>query len=360
MLLSLLWTIDFKITFEALSKEIPLLLLPICFSIVPISSSQKNQIISNFSYGFTLFVFYCLLKAIIRFIITQNTEVFFYHQLVTLDVNAIHVSAYSVIAFFYFFTKKEKRTFDKLIMPILALFIILLSSKNIIVIFFILLIFKVLFSKNYLNKKQLYLFGLVFLIVSGFLFNKVKDRFLLEIESNAKDNSVNSTYENGALVYNVSINDAWNKDKFNHNDFFPGTALRVYQARVFFELLQEENITFTGYGLNASWAKLKEKRIQHNLYPGYENFNFHNQYIQNFAELGVVGFLLLVIMVILTLKNGSKSKDFIHISFAILMISLFLTESFLWRQRGVVFFTVMYCLVNSKIAPNKSIKNKKT
>ncbi len=127
----------------------------------------------------------------------------------------------------------------------------------------------------------------------------------------------------------------------------PGTALRVYQIRVFIELLQEENIFLTGFGLNASWTKIKEKRIEHNLYPGYEKFNFHNQYVQNFAELGVFGFILLIIMVLLTLKTAIKNKDFIHFSFAVLMISLFLTESFLWRQRGVVFFTMLYCILNT-------------
>ncbi|HBK83023.1 MAG TPA: hypothetical protein DDZ41_05405 [Flavobacterium sp.] len=69
--------------------------------------------------------------------------------------------------------------------------------------------------------------------------------------------------------------------------------------------------------------------------------------MQNFAELGLIGFLLLVAILFLNLKNTIKSKDFIHIAFAILMISLFLTESFLWRQRGVVFFTLFYCLFNT-------------
>ena len=63
-------------------------------------------------------------------------------------------------------------------------------------------------------------------------------------------------------------------------------------------------------------------------------------------------------MVVLNLKNAFKSKDFIHIAFAILMISLFLTESFLWRQRGVIFFMVFYCLFNAstQIKLGKKIK----
>ena len=128
--------------------------------------------------------------------------------------------------------------------------------------------------------------------------------------------------------------------------------MRVYQARVFTQLLQQENIFFSGYGLNASYVKVEEKGIEHNVFQGDENhigyhkLNFHNQYIEVFADLGIIGLLLLLAMLGLNLKNGIVNKDFVHIAFAILMIALFLTESFIWRQRGVIFFTVLYCLFN--------------
>jgi O-antigen ligase len=111
-----------------------------------------------------------------------------------------------------------------------------------------------------------------------------------------------------------------------------------------------------GFGLNASLVKIEEKGKKYDVFlgdektEGYQMKNFHNQYIQNFAELGVIGFVLLILILGLNLKNALKSKDFIHIAFAILMISLFLTESFLWRQRGVVFFALFYCLFNHKDA----------
>ena len=117
-------------------------------------------------------------------------------------------------------------------------------------------------------------------------------------------------------------------------------------------MLQEDPIFFTGYGLNATDEKIKQKRIEHNLYPGYENFNFHNEYIQIFAELGIFGLLLIITMLTINVINAIKTKDFIHISFTVLMISLFLTESFLSRQRGIVFFTIMYCIFNSGIEMN--------
>jgi hypothetical protein len=52
-------------------------------------------------------------------------------------------------------------------------------------------------------------------------------------------------------------------------------------------------------------------------------------------------------MVLVNLKTAINRKDFVHFSFAILIISLFLTESFLSRQRGVLFFTLFYCIYNS-------------
>jgi O-antigen ligase len=125
-------------------------------------------------------------------------------------------------------------------------------------------------------------------------------------------------------------------------------------------MINEDNIFWRGYGLNASYPKIEAKGIKYNVYlgkgssKGYQKMNFHNQYIQNFAELGVVGFILLLVMLFFNIKNAIKSKDFVHFTFAILMISLFLTESFLWRQRGVVFFTMLYCLFNSGIAQNSS------
>ena len=110
--------------------------------------------------------------------------------------------------------------------------------------------------------------------------------------------------------------------------------------------MAEENVFFQGLGLNASYKMLEEKGLKYNVFQGnettegYQKKNFHNQYIQVFSELGFIGFVFLILILFVNLKNALKNKDFTHIVFAILMISLFLTESFLWRQRGVVFFTV--------------------
>ena len=350
MAISLIWTRDFSGSFKALSKELPLLILPLCFFIFPsFSKEQKQKAIQYYSYGIAVFTLFCLTKAIVRYVLSSNVNVFFYHELVTEDVNAIHVSVYVCLAIFYFIIYSSKTILDKIIIILLTLFLILLSSKNISIVFFGLVIFYYLrYNKTTVKEKTVKL-SLLFIIVIAIAFTgKIKDRFLIEYQSNAKENSINKEISTQTgIVYNVSAKLAWTQDNFNPNDFFAGTAFRVYQIRIFKEMLQEDPIFFTGYGLNATDFKIAEKRIEHNLYKGYENKNFHNEYIQIFAEIGFFGLILLITMVLLNFKNAIKKQDFMHISFAVLMISLFLTESFLSRQRGIVFFTIFYCLFNA-------------
>ena len=316
-----------------------------------------------YSYGILLFVLYYSLRAIVRFFILHDSRVFFYHGENNVDfglvpklLNAIHFSVFVAIAFFCFFIKKVKSNYDLILSGILFGFLLLLSSKNIIiVVLFLILIHVFFFSKvsHKMRLKNLIVFGII--VALFFSFGRIKDRFKTEFQTNDNKSLTANVIEGiPESVHILSIKEAWCNDSFTPNDYFPGTAFRVYQLRIFTEMMTENNIFLTGFGLNASYPKIKEKAIEHNVYlgeegkEGYQNKNFHNQYLQNFAELGLFGFLILVIMLFINIKNAYKSKDFVHFAFSILMISLFLTESFLWRQRGVVFFTLLYCIFNTK------------
>jgi O-antigen ligase len=342
-----------------------LFLIPLVFMKLRFSINQKSKILKYYSYSMVILVVVFLLRASVRYLINQDSRVFFYHGendddygLVPKLLNAIHVSVFVALAFFYFFTKEVKSKIYIILSLLLSVFIILLSSKNVILVFFFLiLVYYFYYSKTSRNMRLKNLIVFVGIIVIALSFGKIKERFQEEFRNNTLNTlspNVTATLEQG--VHNISIYEAWNNETFTPNDYFPGTAFRVYQVRMFLELLKEESIFLKGFGLNASQKMLLEKEKKYNLYNGYGNFNFHNQYIQNFAELGVIGFVLLLVMLSMNLKNAIKNKDFIHISFAVLMISLFLTESFLWRQRGVVFFTAFYCLFNLQITrfPSKS------
>lgn len=366
MVLSLFWTVDLSRTQSALLKELPLIIVPICFILFGnLSALEKQKILKFYSFGIVIFTVFYLIKAIVKFYITNDSSVFFHHELVTKDVNAIHVSIYVAIAFFYFYTKSNKKIVDFLPLLLLALAVFLLSSTNTIIIFILLMICYHLFYSKISNKLRLKnLILLIILIFSMSFIGKIKDQLIEEYETLMTDSSVNDVIsKENEKVYNVSIKQAWTNPVFNQNDFFPGAAFRVYQMRIFLEMLQEKGIFWNGFGVDASYSEIEKKGIQYNIFlgnekqAGYQTKNFHNQYIQIFAELGIFGLLLILTMLFITIQNAFKNKDFIQIAFAILMISLFMTESFLWRQRGITFFILMYCVFNSDLNLKKTVAN---
>ena len=365
MSLSYFWSIDKTETISAIPKEIALFVFPLAFLFnQKFSAIQLEKIKQYYSFSMVVLVIFFLIRAVIRYALFHDSRVFFYHGendddygLVPKLLNAIHVSVFVALGFFYFFSKEVKTKTEILFSILLFGFIILLSSKNIILVVILLIFIHLFFFSKIAHKmrlRNLIIFGAIILVALS--MGKIKERFKEEFRNNTPNSlstNVTASLENG--VHNISIYEAWNNEKFTPNDYFPGTAFRVYQARMFFELLKEEPIFLKGFGLNASKKMLLEKEKKYNLYSGYGGFNFHNQYIQNFAELGIIGFLLLLTMLFVNIKNAINTKDFVHFTFAILMISLFLTETFLWRQRGVVFFTLFYCLFNTNVSQRKTI-----
>ena len=350
MIMSLIWTIESKETIKGLQKEILLLLIPLAFCGLPkINKNHIDKVFKWYSFAMAGFAIFYFLNAIVKFTDSRNKDVFFYHELVTLELNAIYVSVFASLAMFFFLAKKEKSNIDRAGFLILVVFIFLLSSKNIIIVdLLMVIIYYFFFSAVSVKGKRVILATVVFASLSVITFIKpVRDRFMIEFETIFVDGSLKkTTEENQAPIYNISLKQAWSQDKFQQNDFFPGTAFRFFQIRIFKEMLQQENIFFTGFGLDASQNKIKEKVKEHNLYAGYGEFNFHNEYVQIFSELGLFGFLIVVSMLFVTIRKGILNKDFIHIAFSVTMIVLFLTESFLSRQRGIIFFIILYCIFN--------------
>ena len=185
---------------------------------------------------------------------------------------------------------------------------------------------------------------------------------MIEFSSNTKDSINHEVLEiQSKGIQIVSIKEAWTAKKFSQNHYFPGTAFRVYQARVLFELLNEELKWWGGYGLDGSYIKLEEKALKYDIYRGsedslgYQKHNFHNQYLQIIADLGLLGFSIIALLLISLLKNNFQQKAFLPLAFTVIMITLFITECFLWRQRGVTFFTIMTLLFYNKNHLNKPL-----
>ena len=359
MIFSLIWSVNIQSSLSGIQKSLSFLVIPMAFFALPnFNKDLLNTIFKIFSFSMSFYALFYLLNALVGFVDTHDFSLFFYNNLVPIDPGAVYMSVFASFALFYFIQLSHKSVFEIAALIILTIFLFLLSSKSIITVDFIIIVcYYTFFAEIPSSTKTLTIFLVsVFLFFSIFFVKEVKERFMIEYETAFVDNTLENSLEKANLkVHNVSIKEAWNTTKFHKTDFFPGTALRIYQIRIFKEIMSENNKFLTGFGLEASQEQIRIKALANNLHQDYGEYNFHNQYLQTFSELGILGLLVLVVMLIVNIVNALHNKDFLHIAFAITMIMLFLSESFFCRQRGIVFFIVLFCLFNATTKTNKSL-----
>ena len=213
--LSLFWSIDFKSTLNTIPRLIPMILIPFIFMISqPFEGYHKKALIKYYSYSMLILAIVFILRAQIRYSITNDFRAFFYHGENDIDyglvpklLNAIHVSVFVAIGYFYFISKESKKGIDYIAILILLGFILLLSSKNIILIVILSsIIYLFYFSKlsHKLRLKNLIVFSLLIILI--FSYEKLKDRFNTEFKVNT-DKSLSTNVIEGIpnKVHYVSI-----------------------------------------------------------------------------------------------------------------------------------------------------------
>lgn len=325
IVISLILLEDSENVSSKLVRALPFLLVPLSFSFVNVLTRKGiERIFVVFSNVLVLYTILLLINAIVRYKANKDIDVFFYHELSSLfDINAVYLSMVLLLSYIFLLTKiKAIWDYFKLVFIIAA--IVLLSSKMILLLAIALSVFIGLKRTSPLKIKILFLSIFSLISVALLNSNKINERVNDEMQSN--------------------LAEVLTTEKFNHVYFWTGSSIRLFQARVFWELLQEEKKYFFGYGFNSSQEQIKAKHIQYNLYPGFHNYNFHNQYLQTMAELGIIGLLSLAFIFINFLKIPFKSRSLFSILIALVFLILFLTESYLVRQRGIVYFLFYYCL----------------
>ncbi len=351
MIMSLIWSVNIQSSLSGLQKSLSFIVFPFAFFALPnFNKDLLNKVFKIFSFSMTFYAMFYLVNALFGFVDSHDFSLFFYNGLVPIDPGAVYMSVFASFGLFYFIQLSHKSVFEIIALSILTIFLFLLSSKSIITVDFIIIVcYYSFFAEIPSSTKTLTIFLVsVFLFFSIFFVKEVKERFMIEYETAFVDNTLENSLEKANLnAHNVSIKEAWNSTKFHKTDFFPGTALRIYQIRIFKEIMSENNKFLSGFGLEASQEQIRQKAIVNNLHQDYGEYNFHNQYLQTFAELGFLGLMVLVLMLFVNILNALRNKDFLHIAFAITMIMLFLSESFFCRQRGIVFFIVLFCLFNA-------------
>ena len=329
-LLSMLYTEDVSVGWNDIRLKLSLLLFPFFFlTSTTISYKSRERLLH-------LFVFSCLAMAgidlmisISEYLNTSDISVFYYKNLAHLLKAKAHYSSwyylFAVFVAFYQATRSNnKRYLWLLSSAFLILNLILLSSRIHLLalgVFFIIALVKYL-SKRQMTSRYWLRITLVGCLFIGTLY------FIPNTRSRIQDSF-------------VELN------KFLGAEDHRQTNPRVYIWKYATELIAESPVM--GYGVGDAKHELQLALLDCDakFWDGDKNMplhdktlNYHNQFMQSWAEIGLLGFLLLVFIMIRPFSE--KGHHPLLLIFIGISLFGFFTESVFERQAGVVFFAFMY------------------
>ena len=332
-LISIFYTENYSEGWNDLRLKISLLLLPFFMMTVQfIYNEQRMFILKLFAVLMMLMALTDLTNAFLEYFINGNQETFYYIHLPYVLASKVHYVAwyYSFaifISIYHLISSHSNRTFWFLGLLILLFSLILLSSRVFILAFIV--VFILSFLKWFKTAKTSR-----FMLVKLLSFSTLFIFTLLLIPST-----------------NLRLNDTVVElQKMFGYDTPKQTNPRVFIWRYGADLIAKNPIF--GFGVGDAKGELSVVlescdamfwNGERNIPIQDKNYNFHNQFMQTWAEVGIFGFLILVfIMIHPFLLKCSHPLFLIFIGLTFIGC---LTESMFERQAGVVLFAFMYPLL---------------
>lgn len=296
---------------------LPILLLPLALSTVSYQAlviGDRTKYLSVYALGITISLIVCLSYALYRF---WNEFYLFkngYEPVTSLI--GMHPSYFSLFVSFAFIIVLDQlitsfRVFaynKKILYSLWILFlgfgVFYIRSRTGIISFIVVVLFAIFYKLPYRYKLRSVL-AFVFVLVSIYVTVRVTSFHIGRFEFSQIENSI---------------------------------ALKGNQWKASMLVIKDHYL----FGVTAVDAQ-NELNNQYSLLgfsEGVENaYNSHNQFLTTLLNGGIIGFLLLFIPLYLVLYRGIHKNDLIAVSFVLLIILAFMTESMLARHKGLIFYT---------------------
>lgn len=387
--ISILWSDNKEVAILDIILKSPLLIFPlVVLSQRPLSVKLTNQILLSFALSSVCLNLFCLGSSYFSFLETGEINNFFYDSLVVNmhTTSQSMFTCFSIVLFVYFFIKEKllPNWITCSVVSIQLIFVLLLSSRIQILIMIVIAIGY--FISYYYKRKKLG-FGLLYTgVLFVFMYITINILDHLSIHRYKQVVSVfNNTegghetldprqfiWEEGLSVirnnwlFGTGLGDA--KETLSERysklilknpvaeNLVDSTVMRLQQTKKIVGYLKERAINSdSSYEEELiDYAKTRLKRKNYAYKRAFKRgYNFHNQYLQTFAAIGVFGVLILCYLLAYMFIISIKNKDYLAISFLFIVATSFLTESMFERQAGVAFFSFFYVLLIQRINPNK-------
>jgi O-antigen ligase len=121
-----------------------------------------------------------------------------------------------------------------------------------------------------------------------------------------------------------------------------GDRLKIWSASLNTIL----NGPLLGYGTSAGQYALEQTYSNVGLLQEKnDHLNSHNQFLSTALDLGLLGVIVLIAMLMLPLVYAIRKKSAIAAGFSLIILIFFCVESMLLRQKGIVFFSFFYSVL---------------
>jgi O-antigen ligase len=355
-LLGMLYTQNLESGFSQIETKLGMLVFPFLLaSSPPFSKKQKDLILMSEAILLSILAMVCLGFAFFnsysetRSLFNLSEDWFVYNKLTSiLSIQPIYFSLFILFVLIagqirimelWTHMKRSEKISWVLLGIFLFVFLLLLSSRTSIITFFV---WAFLWAGylTFIKKKRatgIFLLGfellLGYLMITGLDVNKI--RF-----SEAVD--LNSDYT---------------------TDRYAGRSLRIEKWKCAYKVWGSNPIFGVGTGdENAEMLKCFEAgNIEEAIRWQY---NSHNQYLSTLVQVGGLGVLPLLAIILYPLFLGLKKKDFLIFSLGLVFLLCIGTETMLSRRWGVLFMTLILSVwfINGNSSPkeiNDSLKRNK-
>lgn len=332
--ISLFYSEDLVSGLKNLEGKMSLILLPLILLTI---SMKENRVL-------LLLKAYILSIGICSIVLMVNSGVNYfqtglfltYHDFTAmLGFHAVFYSYYTYLAILisaFLFNAKALVSWEKLILIfLLGLFftvLVISASKNVLIVstlsLFIILSYQLI--KNKITWKTTLLVGSILVIVSvAFVSSPNIQKRLSELGSFEGIENLEKVQQGEILSHEDRL-------------LFNGTSLRIFLWVTGAEIVAKNDAQLIGLTPADRRAIINEEYYKNGMNPSYENFNLHNQFVQTYVELGLVGLVLYLSIIGIAFLIALKNKNQILLLFLSAFVVFQITESVLERNKGIVFF----------------------
>ncbi len=241
---------------------------------------------------------------------------FIHHTYVSMYVN------FSVILSLYFFEKHiiiKPRSIWLIISVFFGIIIWLLESRAGMVLYALIIIVWLIYIAQRLNYPKLLSRSVIVIILGMSIFFITKNKRFKPI-------------------LNMVIYSSVNQQKTNEPKIIP-IRFRIWDSSL--DVIQ--NNFLTGVGTGDVKTELKNSYKSNEYFNCYtKRLNAHNQFIETFIKLGIIGFLLQILLFLIPIYYSIKEKHYLLLSLIFILLFYWFVESMLCRVSGIAFFVLFY------------------